>query len=407
MQPYIDMDFDYPDGQSVDFYGYEVVEFYLKRLLLYFSDYALNIRLLYGLIIVCIITMMVLFVLFIHRIRRDRRRQREFESAKKNLYDGFYKILISGTKPEVKDLELACDMTLDLITSYRPETLSKLISEICMDLSRELGNIPNADILCSLTGVKALYERNLTSSHNVLFTLQNLVNMHIPVNEGLLAIYINHYDNNVRHMARMCHMISSSSDPYRYFLDDLNEQQGLWRFMMLHRLFGWVKANERQMPQFLILAEKVHNEESVAFLIQEVAYWGTEKEKASLHKLFLSPNYHYRAAALHAVAILRDKNQEKEAIDTFEQQPETIRQEVLKAVYAINSGNYTDFFVRAYRTSSLKQTREVALNCLYTYGKDGRRTFELLRGEVLENEGDRVLMDQIDAMGILNQLRMF
>ncbi len=401
------MDYEYPDGQSVDFYGFEVVEFYLKRLLLYYSDYALNIRLLYGMIVACIITMMVLFVLFMRRIRRTRNRQREFDSARKNLHDGFYQILISGTKPQVKDLELACDMTLDRITLYRPETLSKLISEICMDLSRELDYIPNAEPLCSLTGVKGFYERSLASAHRVLFTLQNLVNMQIPVNEGLLAVYINHYDNNIRHMARMCHVISSNSDPYRYFLDDLNEKQGLWRFMMLHRLFGWVLANERQMPQFLILAEKVQNEESVAFLIQEVAYWGTEQEKASLHKLFLSPNYRYRAAALHAVAILRDKSQEKAAIDTFEQQPETIRQEVLKAVYAINSGQYTDFFVRAYRTSALKQTREVALNCLYSYGRDGRRTFELLRGEVLENESDRMLMDQIDAMGILNQLRMF
>lgn len=407
MQLYINMDFDYPDGQSVDFYGFEVVEFYLKRFLLYFSDYALNIRLLYGLIVACIITMMVLFALFILRIKRNRKNDKEYESARENLHDGFYQILISATKPKVEDLELACNMSIDMIRLYSPMTLSKLISEICMDLSRELGNIPNAEALCSLTNVKALYERDLTSSRYVLQTLQNLVNMHIPVNEGLLAIYINHHDNNIRHMARMCHIISSSADPYRYLLDDLNEKQGLWRFMMLHRLFGWVKANERQMPQFLILADNVKDEESVAFLIQEVAYWGSEKEKSSLHELFLAPNYNYRAAALHAVSILRDKNQEKAAIDTFDQQPEFIRQEVLKAVYAINSGKYTDFFVRAYRTSALKQTREVALNCLYTYGTDGRRTFELLRNEVLENENDRVLMDQIDAMGILNQLRMF
>lgn len=85
------------------------------------------------------------------------------------------------------------------------------------------------------------------------------------------------------------------------------------------------------------------NEESVAFLIQETAYWGNEKEKATLHEWFLSPNYKYRTAALHAVAILRDTNQEQAAIDSYEQQPEHIRQEVLRAVYAINSGNHTDF----------------------------------------------------------------
>ena len=45
---------EYPTGQGMDFYGFEVLGFYLKRFLLYYSDYAWNIRLLYGLILACI-----------------------------------------------------------------------------------------------------------------------------------------------------------------------------------------------------------------------------------------------------------------------------------------------------------------------------------------------------------------
>ena len=397
---------EYPTGHGLDFYGFEVIGFYLKRFLLYYSDYAWNIRLLYGLIFACIVTMLILFVLFIRKIRQNRKDRREYESARKNLYNGFYQILISGDKPSVQDIETTCGMPLENIQLYKAETLSRLISEICMDLSRELGDIPNAAVLCSMTGVKALYEKNLATSKHVLLTLQNLANMHIPVTEGLLAVYINYYDANIRHMARICHVISSDAEPYQYFLEEFNEKQGLWRIMMLHRLFAWARANERQMPQFLVLAQKVKNEESVAFLIQEVAYWGSEKEKASLHEWFLSPNYRYRTAALHAVSILRDTKQEQAAIDSYEHQPEHIRQEVLRAVYAINSGKHTDFFVRAYRTSTSKLTREVALTCLYTYGNDGRRTFELLRDEYIRSNTDRTLMDQIDSLGVLNQMRM-
>lgn len=397
--------YEYPDGKSVDFYGVEVLGFYLKRLLLYFSDYTINIRLLYGLIIACCMTMMVVFALFIIRIKHNRRDEREYVSAYKNLHEGFYSILISDHKPTVEDLELACGLKYDAIVSYRPVILSRLISEICMDLSRELGNIPNTEPLCALTGVKGLYESNLATSRKVLTTLQNLANMHIPVNEGLLAIYINHYKRTIRHMARICHIISSTTDPYQYILEDLDEPQGLWRYMMLHRIFGWLWANDRQMPQFLVLSEKLNNDDSVAFLIEEVAYWGSEREKKSLHELFLSPNYRYRTAALQAMAILRDKDQERDAVNSYDQQPDSIRQEVLKAVASVNSGQYTDFFVKAYRTSPSKQTREVALTCLYTYGNDGRRAFEMLRGEVLESDTDRVLMDQIDAIGILNQMR--
>ena len=38
------------------------------------------------------------------------------------------------------------------------------------------------------------------------------------------------------------------------------------------------------MPQFLVYARVLKNEESAAFMINEVAYWGNEKEKAKLHE---------------------------------------------------------------------------------------------------------------------------
>ena len=215
---------EYPNGQGVDFYGFEVIGFYFKRFLLYYSDYALNIRLLYGLIFWCIVTMIILFFLFIRSIRRTRKRKREYDKAHKELYNGFYQILIMAERPSVEEVEAACGMTLDdMQKRYRSATLSRLISEICMDLSRELDIIPNADVLCSLTGVKTLYEKNLVTKHNVFLTLQNLANMHIPVSEGLLAIYTNCFDANMRRMARICYIISSNAAPYQYLMEDFND----------------------------------------------------------------------------------------------------------------------------------------------------------------------------------------
>ena len=174
--------YQYPDGHSVDFYGVEVVQFYVQRFLLYFSDYAIHIRVLYGMILLCILTLIVLFVLFFLKIRRNNRDRRAFEAARADLYDGFYHVLTSDTMSNYEDVEIACNATLDNIKrKYRPEILSRLISEICMDLSRELPNIPNAETLCALTDVKAYYERNLATGHLVLQTLQNVVNMHICV----------------------------------------------------------------------------------------------------------------------------------------------------------------------------------------------------------------------------------
>lgn len=399
------LDIAYPTGNGVEFYGFQVLEFYIKQFLLLYADYPWTIRLLYGLIMVCIITMLVLFMLFIHRIRLNNREKRAFLSARKKLHDGFYNILVDTEKPDGSRLEAACGMSQREIMSYRPELLSRLISEICMDLSRELGDIPNADSLCSLTGVKTYYEKNLTTGKNVLLTLQDIADMHIPINEGLLAIYLNHHDLSLRHMSRMCFILASTDNPYRYLREELDTKLGLWHKMMLHRMFAWARANERQMPQFLVLAKELHNESSGAFLIQETAYWGSEKEKAALHDFFLSPIFSHRKAALHAVSILRDASQEQAAIDSYELQPEGIRQEVLQTVAAINSGRHTDFFVWAFHHSTSKLTREVALTSLYTYGTDGRRTFELLRDECIHNNTDRTLMDQIDSLSVLNQLR--
>ena len=397
-------DIVFPTGQNVKFYGFQVIGYYLKKFFLYYSDYPWTIRLLYEMVILCIISMLVVFALFLKKTYQSHRADKEYSAAKKDLLKGFYDILVSTEKPDGSSLEKACGMPQSEILAYNPQTLSRLISEICMDLSRELAYIPNANALCSLTGVKSYYEKNLANHKKVLVTLQDLAIMHIPVNDGLLAVYLNYYDISIRHMARICH-ITSSAEPYRYLYEDLNDHLGLWYQMMLHRAFAWERFNERQMPQFLVIAKNLKNEDSAAFLIQETAYWGSEIEKGSLHEFFLSPNFKYRKAALHAVAIMRDANQEQAAIDSYEQQPEEIRQEVLKTIYAINSGKHTKFFVDAFRKSTTEATREIALTSLYTYGRDGRRTFELLREECMKSNTDRTLMDQIDSFGVLNQMR--
>ena len=87
-------------------------------------------------ILLCILTLIVLFILFFLKIRRNNRDRRAFEAARADLYDGFYHVLTADTMSNYEDVEKACNATLDNIKKkYRPETLSRLISEICMDLS--------------------------------------------------------------------------------------------------------------------------------------------------------------------------------------------------------------------------------------------------------------------------------
>lgn len=397
---------EYPDGMSVDFYGYEVMGYYIQRICTFFSVYAVHIRLLYILITLCILTMLVLFVMFMRQIRLKNRMDAYLDAVRTDLLAGFKQVLTAEHSLTVEMLEMACNMTLDRIREvYDTRAVGWVIAEISMDMSRKLDNIPNLEPLCAMLGVRALYEKELFNKNRVFFTLQYLVNMHLRASAGLLALYIHHHNNKIRYLARMCYIISTEEDSFKYLMEDLNEPMNLWRPMTLHRLFAWLRANNKQMPQFLVYARVLKNEESAAFMINEVAYWGNEKEKAKLNEFFLSPKLLCRKAALNAVSLLRDEKQEQMAVDLYDQQPESIRQEILRVVCAINSGRHTQFLVRAFRTATSKTTREIALTSLYAYGEEGRSTFEMLRHDLNENEKDRKLMAQIDAVGILNQMR--
>lgn len=403
----------YPDGNTVHYTGLDAFDYYYgfvtywsDMLFSWYRDYSWQVRVAFMIIVVCILIMCYLAYRFWRNILASRRFERELARANEKLRQPFYEFMISSTTPTVEEVEKACDMTVEEMRDFSPKVLSTMICSIRLELS-ELTTVPNINLLCELTGVTRYYEENLVNKHNVLVTLQDLIILTLQVSEGLLAIYINHYHPNIRHMARMCFMICTEAEPYRYLEEDLQEEQALWRPMMLHRLFGWLRDTERKMPPFLVLASIMKNEDSAAFLIEEVAYWGSEAEKSKIQDFFLSPMFKSRRAALRAVALLCDDTQEEAIVKAYQHQPEELRRESLKAVHAIGSGRYVDFFVNAYQTTSSVETKTCALTCLYSYSAEGRRAFEFLRNEVINEPNGATLLNQIDSMAILQQMRNF
>lgn len=403
----------YPDGNTVHFTGVDAFEYYYgfisfwgESVVAWFRDYSWQVQVSFSVILICIIIMIFLACRFSHNIRKTRAFERELAKATEKYRNVFYEVLIRPDEPTIEEFEAMCGVSVDKLEEFSPLIYSTIISTIRLELS-EISSLPNINYLCRLTGVTQYYEQNLINKHEVLSTLQNIVNMSLRVSEGLLAIYINHHITNIRHMARMAFIICTETEPYRYLEEDLQEPQALWRPMMLHRLFGWLRDTERQMPQFLVLASVMKDDTTAAFLIEEIAYWGSEKEKATIHQFFLSPMFKCRQSALRAVALLSDETQEDAIIASYEHQPDELRRECLMAISAINSGRHTQFFVDAYYNTSSKLVRECALTCLYTYGSEGRRRFEMMRTEISNDPLGIKLLDQIDSMAILNQMRNF
>lgn len=403
----------YPDGNTVHYTGVDAFEYYYgfvsywgEAIVAWFRDYSWQVQVSFSVILICIAVMIYLAYRFYLNIRRTRAYEREVDETTRKYRNAFYEVLIRPEEPTIDEFEELCGATVDDIQKTSPVIYATIISTLRLELS-EITSLPNINFLCRLTGVTQFYEQNLIDKHDVLSTLQNIVNMSLRVSEGLLAIYINHHITNIRHMARMAYIICTETEPYRYLEEDLQEPQALWRPMMLHRLFGWLKDTERQMPQFLVLASVMKDDTTAAFLIEEIAYWGSDNEKATIHQFFLSPMYKCRKSALRAVALLCDETQEDAIIESYEHQPDDLRRECLQAISAINSGRHTEFFVEAFWKTSSKQVRECALTCLYNYGAEGRRRFEMMRRELADDPMSINLLDQIDSMAILAQMRNF
>ena len=350
--------------------------------------------------------MIVLFVMFYILVHKKQKYKKKYAQLEEMYREPIYQVLVMGESPTISDLEDVFGCRISELRKHDPRMFAQLISSLRMELS-EILYLPNIMFICEATGVTEYFDKCLVSRKKVFEILQMIVNLNIPINEGELAIYLNHHNTNIRLMARLAYIISTDNEPYKFLEEDLNQRLLPWRPMLTHRLFGWLQECNRPMPDFITIADMLRNEKSAAFMIEEVAYWGSEDEKNQLSKFFLSPRYNCRIAAMRATAQLARVENEKMLIESYNQQPESIKREVLKTILAINSGKQIDFLVHVYDTTASKETREQAMTCLYLYGSEGRRKFEMIRAQSQLNDEQRVMFNQIDALNLLAQLQQF
>jgi hypothetical protein len=398
--------FSQVDGPIVEFSGWEVIGYYLNNIQNYLAEYSWQVRTAYGLIVGCIFVMIILFGLFILMIRKTTKYKKGYKKLEEKFREPLYQMMILPEPPSVDEIEQMLGCKIEDLKHYDSTMFTQLISSLRMELC-EILYLPNMQYICKITGVTDYFERCLVGRKKVFEILQMVVNLNIRVSEGELAIYLNHHNTNIRLMARLAYIICTENEPYKYLEEDLNQRMLPWRPMLTHRLFGWLQECGRPMPPFIVIADSLENEQASAFLIEEVAYWGTDSEKNELAKFFLAPRYIIRLAAMRATAQLAREANEPALIESYNHQPEYIKREVLKTVLAINSGKQVDFYEMAYNTASSKETQEQAMSCLYMYGNEGRRRFEMIRSKYQVGDETRTLLDQIDATNLLKQMQQF
>ena len=391
------------DFGSVEYSGLELIKYYLNLLENNFSGYPWQIVTSYTIALTCIIALVVLFMLFLFRVWRHQRRQKKEKRIYEYYSDKFHLILGSAETLTHEEILEMLGQTEEEIRRNDTYYYANILEEARMAMY-EIVCLPNMQTLATTLGVVDRFTFQLLKHKDVFRTLQMLLMLQITVNEGLLANFVNHTNREIRMMARLNYITCSRNIPYRYLITELNEEQSLYRPMILNYVFGWMMFQERLMPNFLNLADRVTNEDSAAFLVREVAYWGKENEKEEVKNYFLDERLKVRSAAIEVVAMLGDVNAEEKLVESYFMQPEHIRQEVLRALLSLNSGRQTEFFKKAYEISSSRETHVVALQCLYQYGNSGRRLFEIMRSEA--DEETRRLIDQVDSAVLLEQLQV-
>lgn len=390
------------DFGVVEFHGWEILKYYIHLVDNEYADYPWQIVASYFITIASMVALVLLFLMFIFKVWNQLRRKRKEKNMAKYYSAKFHEILGS-------DMDLTHEQILEILGQTEKEIAendayyyANILEEARMSMY-EIVCLPNMQALATTLGVVDHFTLHLLKKEDVFRTLQMLLMLQITVSEGLLANYVNHNNREIRMMARLNYITCSRNAPYRYLLTELNEEQSLYRPMILNYVFGWMMFQERLMPNFLNLADRVTNEDSAAFLVREVAYWGNENEKELVKNYFLDERLQVRSAAIEVVTQLRDLSAEDKLVESYFIQPEHIRQEILRALLSMNSGKQTEFFRKAYEVSSARETHVVALKCLYQYGNSGRRLFEIMRNEA--DDEMRPLIDQVDSEVLLEQLQ--
>lgn len=388
--------------EPVEFSGIDVIKYYWALMMSFYDGNPWQMVTSYNITVASTFLVIIVFCLFWFKVYRQGQRDKREKKLKDYYADKLFYILGSADEYTQAEMLEILGKSEEEIQRNNPYYYAKLLEQARMEMY-EIVYLPNMQTLANTLGVSQHFEEQLLYHRDVFRTLQMMIMLQLTVSEGRLANYVNNSDHEIRMMARLAYITCSTNEPYRYLLEDLNEEQSLYRPMILNYVFGWMMYKNRNMPNFLNLAERVQDDDSASYLIHEVAYWGNENEKHGVRELFLSPRLKVRSAAIKVVATLRDRDAEDQLMESYYSQPEHIRREVLQALLAINSGKQTEFFKKAFEISSSRETREIALLCLYKYGNSGRRLFEILRSEA--DEDTRRLIDQVDSTILLAELQ--
>lgn len=345
----------------------------------FMEGYSWQVNVSYFVLVGSVLTMLVLTVLIVRQSLRICQRKRKERFVDEHFKEALRELAFAERPITAREIEerLGRDEEFFRTNDYQWQLLFILSN---LSFEREgFPHPPNFQLLCDFLQVTRQLKDNLLHRRDIFASLIRICLLQVRVPVGCLANYLGHGDADIRNLARLCYVFCCDNEPFRYLLEVLDGSRPRMALMVLHHLFARLHRSGRHLPHFLLNSDRVRRPSMAAFLIREVAYYGTEEEKGQLPNYYCSERLECRLAAVEATGLLRRAEFEDRLVESYSRQPEHVRRAILHALWHIRSGRQVQFFVDAYHNTPSKGTQLQCLRCLYNYSEEGLRAFEHIR----------------------------
>jgi len=388
---------------DVVFHDWDVLRYYYYYFIIHFSDYPFVVKAAFFIVLISALIMVVILIIgcIIHLQHRKygRYKNRIIEKCGPDLIRLFV------------DPETATTEEIEKIV-HRVESMKKKMKhwrgriwvEYLVDLKTNNAIDTNTDIIDAQTGVIRMIWDAVDLDSYVEYVIHFLsvgrkiaildasrfLGMEVP--ESLLSQLVNHKRTPLRLNARLTYMHSATHNTYRYLEEGRDIYYSTATGMELHELFKENVRLNREKPAFSAMIYKQSDVRMKAFLTIEKAFWGVFDHKF-LSEMLRHPSVECRYGAIVACSIYKRPETEKDLVEMYEDQSETLKCEILKALFNINSGNQPYFFLSAYKHAISDMSRETALQCLWNYNDESRALFKQI--EMQANEKGRKIFSHV------------
>ena len=389
-----------PLTQAYQLWGWNVPRYYYYLFVHLFAGYPWVVRVAYAIIILCCIGFLVLVVVMTVDVIIRRRDRKKYEEIRNKYLEKLKNVCYA----EVENLPTE---EISRRIDYKPRRWKdwemRLWANVFIEVSRftntQNPNLTNIQRAMRLVGFTDYVEHQLANGSRLsklqMIHTVRLTNMQLP--NSLVARLVNDKDVQLRRASRLYYMCTSKDDPYVFFEEEskLGITFSQWDMMELHEIFRLVHEGGRPAPLFVPILQRVGNHGVIAFMIQEIAYWGSDQEMRYVMDYFESDDFSLRCAAFKCMGVRRFAESEKAMERVFYKQTEANRRVILHSLLSINSGRAVSFYRDTYHGASSGFTRRTALRCLWLSGTKGRTAFYTLKAEAAPD--DRILFEHVES----------